>query len=105
FSPSIKRLQRHYDKRTLYRLMDQLHDLGLLTWEREKNHYGPRIYQIKVPRDCGNPVGKQVSNSLEQVSNSLEQVSNSQEQVSQLCTPSVFPPPTPSKEGKIYGAG
>jgi hypothetical protein len=96
YSPSMKRLQEHYAKRTLYRLMDELAHLRLLEWKREQNHYGRRIYEIKLA-GCGSSVE-------EQVPNSRQQVPNSREQVPQLRTPSVSVPSAPPKEGKTYGA-
>jgi hypothetical protein len=105
FSPSMERLQEHYARRTLYRLMNELQELGMLPWRREKNHYGRRIYEIKMPDDGGNYVDKPDVKHQEQVPHSQEQVPHSQEQVPQLRTPSVSSPPSPPKEGKTYGAG
>jgi len=85
--------------------MDDLQELGMLPWRREKNHYGRRIYEIKIPDDSGNLVENANRELQKQVSNSKEQVSNSEKQVSQLRTPSVSSPSLPSKEGKTYGAG
>jgi hypothetical protein len=47
FSPSAAKLLRHYTERTLYRLTNDLCQLGLLSWEREKKHYGRRTYLIR----------------------------------------------------------
>jgi hypothetical protein len=64
FSPSTKKLQQHYAKRTLYRLANDLSLLGLLSWEREKNHYGRRTYRIHFQPE------KQVPHSQDQVPDS-----------------------------------
>jgi hypothetical protein len=64
FSPSTKKLQQHYAKRTLYRLSNDLSRLGLLSWEREKNHYGRRTYRIYFRPE------KQVPHSQDQVPHS-----------------------------------
>jgi hypothetical protein len=61
FSPSARTLLRHYAKRSLYRLTNDLCRLGLLSWEREKNHYGRRTYRIDVRPE------KQVPHSQDQV--------------------------------------
>jgi hypothetical protein len=64
FSPSAKTLLRHYAKRSLYRLTNDLCQLGLLSWEREKNHYGRRTYRIHFQHE------KQVPHSQNQVPDS-----------------------------------
>lgn len=46
FSPGAEKLLRHYAERTLYRLTNDLGQLGLLSWERENKHYGRRTYRI-----------------------------------------------------------
>jgi hypothetical protein len=46
FSPSAAKLLRSYVESTLYRLTNDLCQLGLLSWEREKKHYGRRTYRI-----------------------------------------------------------
>src|SRR5882762_8113299 len=45
FSPRLTTLERHYSRTSLYRHMDDLRDLGFLTWAR-KHHYSKREYQI-----------------------------------------------------------
>jgi hypothetical protein len=58
YSPSIERLQKAgYARASLYRMMDSLYDLGLLTWDR-KRHYDRREYSILIPA-----VEKHVSDS------------------------------------------
>jgi hypothetical protein len=90
FSPTWKQLTRHYNKSTLDYLLNQLRKLGYLTWAREQNHHGRRIYTItnptdKLPPDVNDPfrdVPEQVQYSTEQVANSdEEQVQHSHEQV------------------------
>jgi hypothetical protein len=49
FSPSMDRLEKHFGHGSLYRRMDDLRDLGFLSWQREKPHYGQRQYEITVP--------------------------------------------------------
>jgi len=49
YSPRAERLELHFASRSMYRHMDDLKDLGFLDWEREKKHYGRRIYQITMP--------------------------------------------------------
>jgi len=46
YSPSEIRLSRHTSEATMYRRTDELNELGLLSWTREKNHAGRRIYVI-----------------------------------------------------------
>jgi hypothetical protein len=48
FSPSAKRLLRHYAEDTFYRLSGDLRELGMLFWQRN-NHYGRRFYWIHIP--------------------------------------------------------
>lgn len=48
FSPSIETLVKHHSERSVYRLLDELRDLGLLEWTRE-NHYVRRTYRITLP--------------------------------------------------------
>ena len=80
FSPSPKKLQRHYPRKTLYRLSNDLRQLGLLSWDREKKHYGRRTYQINFQSQEGaEPEQDQGSDSPEeQGSYSPEQGSDSQ---------------------------
>jgi len=47
FSPSMENLQRFTARATLYRLLDDLKDLGLLSWVRP-NHHERRVYEIPV---------------------------------------------------------
>jgi hypothetical protein len=37
----------------MYRHMNDLRELGFLSWEREQKHYGRRIYRITVPDEKG----------------------------------------------------
>ena len=77
FSPSAKKLQRHYAKKTLYRLTNDLRELGLLSWERERKHYGRRTYRIHIQiENAAKHLPDQVSDSRE------KQVPHSQDQVS-----------------------
>jgi len=48
YSPSLKTLLNHLGHGSYYRLTDDLHGLGLLSWKREK-HYERRVYTIHVP--------------------------------------------------------
>ena len=50
YSPSSKKLLIHRAKETLYRLADELKELGLLFWHRN-NHYGRRFYWIQLPEN------------------------------------------------------
>jgi hypothetical protein len=77
YSPSAKRLLRHYARDTLYRLSNDLRTLGLLSWHRE-NHYGRRFYEIHLSK-------KQVRYSPEEQVrySSEEQVRYSENQVRQ----------------------
>lgn len=49
YSPSVERLSKHHSERSVYRLLDELHQLGLLDWTRE-SHYARRNYRILLPR-------------------------------------------------------
>jgi hypothetical protein len=60
FSPSSTKLLVHRSEDTLYRLADDLRELGLLSWHRN-NHYGRRFYEIHLS-------GKQVRYSPENTS-------------------------------------
>jgi len=51
FSPSMQTLSEHFAERTLYRYLDDLRELKLLTWERAK-HYHQRQYRIVISRDA-----------------------------------------------------
>jgi hypothetical protein len=90
FSPSTKKLQQHYAKRTLYRLANDLSLLGLLSWEREKNHYGRRTYRIHFQPE------KQVPHSQDQVPHSQDQVPHSQK------TRATMAPVNKSHHGTCY---
>jgi len=46
FSPGVKKLLLHMAERSLYRMTTELRELGYLSWDREKNNYGRRIFQI-----------------------------------------------------------
>jgi hypothetical protein len=66
FSPSFRKLRMHYANGTLSRLLDDLKELGFLTWVREKNQYGRRIYTIREPADAEVPTtgdGKRVQDA------------------------------------------
>jgi hypothetical protein len=66
FSPGFKKLRKHYANGTLSRLLDDLRELGFLTWTREQNCYGRRIYWIHDPKSPEPPVptnGKHTQNS------------------------------------------
>jgi hypothetical protein len=70
FSPSAKTLQRHIAKKTLYRLTNDLRELGFLSWKREQEHYGRRTYTVHFQpnKHLSYSRKKQVSYSQEQVS-------------------------------------
>jgi hypothetical protein len=48
FSPSFERLSKHVSRGSYTRLTNDLRDLGLLSWIREK-HYDRRVYTIHLP--------------------------------------------------------
>jgi hypothetical protein len=48
FSPSFTKLLVHRSRDTLYRLANDIRELGLLSWHRN-NHYGRRFYEIHLP--------------------------------------------------------
>jgi hypothetical protein len=48
YSPSIQTLSKHFAERTLYLHLNDLRELGFLTWVRNKNYYR-REYQILLP--------------------------------------------------------
>jgi hypothetical protein len=100
FSPSAQRLQAHYARRSLYRHLDDLRDLGFLSWKREQNHYGRRIYQITIPKKTGATKAKKTG-----ATKAKNRCHETVEQVPQLRTPSVLPsntdtPLPPSREGE-----
>jgi hypothetical protein len=105
FSPSFKTLQQHYSRSTLYLHMDDLNDLGFLTWAR-KDHYHKREYQILIPeavqkqvQDSGATEENQVQHSGEnQVQDLPEQVQDSENQVHD----SQITGPTTGKTGPNY---
>ena len=62
YSPSEKRLLEHWAKDSLYRYLNDLHELGLLSWTRP-DHYHKRAYTIHIdhtekppPNSAGNHV-------------------------------------------------
>lgn len=63
YSPSEKRLCRHFERSSLYRRQNEMRDIHLLDWTRE--NYERRVYVMTLPTE------KQVQDSLEkQVSDS-----------------------------------
>lgn len=81
YSPSIETLQKQASRATLYRLLDDLRDLGFLTWTRE-SHYFRRQYTISIPENQVSDSNDNRSQIREesnenQVSDSVEQVSGS----------------------------
>jgi hypothetical protein len=78
FSPSAERLQAHYARRSMYRHMNDLKDLGFLSWAREQKHYGRRIYRVTIPEETG---ATKADNRCHETA----------KQVPQLRTTSVFP--------------
>lgn len=108
FSPSEKTLLETIGCRaSLYRLLDSLKDLNLLSWDR-KDHHSIRQYTIHLPEQVSNHPDEQVSNQGSETKNrsqiTLKTPENTsqitQEQVSQLVAPSVSYPSLeePSKE-------
>lgn len=74
YSPSEKRLVKHYAKASYYRHANQLRELGLLSWTRPDHHH-KRIYTIHA--------NAPYPNDSEHVSHSPEHVSRSEAQNSE----------------------
>jgi hypothetical protein len=108
FSPSAKKLLRHRTKDTLYRLANDLRELGLLSWHRQ-NHYGRRFYWIQLS-------GNQVRYSLE-IRSDIQNIRSDEQDLLSGPTSSTYPsleppsggspgsPPPVSGENQFYGKG
>lgn len=89
YSPSLETLQKHVGHGSYYRLTEDLQNLRLLSWIRER-HYDRRIYTIHLENASEDSQEKQVPDSLsetgptfnnqdeKQVPDSAEQVPHSQ---------------------------
>jgi hypothetical protein len=107
YSPSEKRLLKHWAHGSLYRYQDDLRLLDLLDWDRPK-HYHRRIYQITAnaaypfrPEHIPDNTSKIHKNTSEigdeHIHDSPEQVRDSQEHIPQLEPTSVsYPSLSPS---------
>jgi hypothetical protein len=51
YSPSEKTITKHVDPRTYYRISRDLQKLGWLSWTREQNHYGRRLFVIHLDNE------------------------------------------------------
>jgi hypothetical protein len=71
YSPSVETLEKFYSRATLYRHLDHLKELGLLTWTRS-DHYERREYRILMSEQVSDSGQNQVSDSEKQVSHSPE---------------------------------
>jgi hypothetical protein len=81
YSPSAKKALQHFSKHSFYRLSGELHELRLLSWDRELT-YGRRAYRIHI--DSPGPPGassQHVSHSPNHVPHSGKHVSDSQKHV------------------------
>ncbi len=92
FSPSFERLSKHVSRGSYTRLTNDLRELGLLSWIREK-HYDRRAYTIHLPEHSQDSPKHYPDSESELAKDGKNQYPDSPESVSRLVneTPNHYP--------------
>ena len=96
FSPSFERLSKHVSRGSYTRLTNDLRDLGLLSWIREK-HYDRRAYTIHLPEHSQDS-SKQYPDSLGTLSTLGDGTQNQYPDSSKSVSTMVHIPSLPTEE-------